>query len=644
MMVSPRIPASGARRIRWRLRALALLLVLLAMGAIHLFAPGLPLGMDERAAGFWWRAAPLKAIERRIVVVDIDEKSLTEIGPWPWPREKLATLATRLGELGTHLQAFDIVLAEPRPGDDTLSKAAQTLPLVLGEVLVVDPSVLTPPHAGQLRGALDATPCTPYTRQAFGYLGVAESLHIEASGHITPSLSRNGSVRGAPALICYQGRVYPSLALASLLRASDLAAPLSVEPGRGLLDPPWRISHPQLPGISIPIDEHGEWLASYQLPRSSLVSISAADILQGHAPAELLRGTWALVGATALGIADAVPTPLGATVSGVEVHAQLLSALLDDRTPYAPRGQFILQALSAAFSAAVLLALLGWRQRAVVAILPIAGLLLAAGLYAGQGYLLLAHHLWIGASLPAAFAILAGATLAVIELAVTRRERELVYNNLSSYLPRSAAAAIAFRAPVGNLEAQHEELVLLHADLRNFSAWCEQRPAEESAAVLHLFFSLCAHAVREHGGVIEEYVGDAILAIWPGHADPAKVIAAARQIVEHARDALPPPAEGLEPLAVGVGIEQGRVLVGSFGPAWRRNHTVLGQAVTVAIRLQQLTSELAQSILLGPTIALRLPHHQVRRQGVFLLEGLMEPREVFAVNSSESIIAPGVSK
>ena len=638
MMFGARPPALDARLVRWRLRALVLLLVALAVGGLQWAWPEFNRGIDDRTTGFWWRSAPQPQPERRVVIIDIDEQSLSQIGPWPWPRERLAELAQRLDELQTGLVAFDIVLPDARAGDEALSQAAQALPLVLGQVLVSDEDVLFPPRVGRLAAPLDTPACGPFTVAARGYLGISESISGAAAGHITPSISPDGTVRGVPALMCFEGRAYPSLTLAALLRASDLPPTLDVNAGRGLLDPAWRITHPQLPGISVPIGAGGEWLTSYAKPRSAFISISAADVLQGKAPAELLRGSWALVGATALGIADAVPTPLGGTVSGVEVHTQLIAALLDDRTPFVPRGERLAQVLAAALAALVLLALSLRRGRALVVILPIAGLVIALALYGLQGWLLIDQHLWVGATLPAAFATLTGMGLGAAELAITRHERELVYNNLASYLPRSTAQAIAFRVPANELDAQHAELVLLHADIRNFSAWCERRPAEESAHVLHLFFSLCARIVEEGGGTIEEYVGDAILASWRADAEPRRIVQAAQQIAKLVSEALPPPAEGLEPLAVGVGIEQGRVLIGSFGPASRRNHTAMGRAVTIAIRLQQLTTELAQPVLVGPALAARLPRHWLQSQGVFLLEGLTEPREVFSAASDEDTI------
>ncbi len=628
-MLTDQSPAVRRQPQRWRVHLAALATAAGLLALLALLMPSALMGLDERAGAFFWRAFPAPAVERRVVVVDIDEKSLAEIGPWPWPRERVAALVRGLSALGANLQIFDVILSDPRPGDDILARALAGAPAVLAQILVLEDGVV--PAAGDVRGALDAPACAPPLPEARGHLGVAPGLAAPA-GHITPRLAADGAVRSVPALICYRGRAYPALALAALLRAAELPPALTLTAGAGLLDPHWRLSHPGLPGMHIPLDARGDWRVSYRLPRSAFASVSAADVIMGRAPAELIRGAWALIGATAFGVADAVPTPLGGAVSGVEVHAALIAALLDDRTPYAPRGAAWLQALAAGVAVALLLLLASQRRRLSVVVLPLAGLALAGLAFALQGALLLGPQLWLGGSLPAACALFAGLALGIAEHAVTRRERELLYRNLSSYLPAAAAAEIAFRAPLGVIDARREEIVALYADLRNFSAWCEKCPAEEAAAVLHLFFGIFARIVEEQGGIVEEYAGDAVLAVWPGSAAPAvsRALAAARRIVADVSAALPAPPEGLEPLAVGVGVEYGRVLIGSFGPASRRSHTALGEAVTVAIQLEALTAELTEPILLGPSAAGRLPADQTRDLGSFLLEGLVESRHIFA--------------
>jgi adenylate cyclase len=252
--------------------------------------------------------------------------------------------------------------------------------------------------------------------------------------------------------------------------------------------------------------------------------------------------------------------------------------------------------------------------------------------------------LWLGWAAPAVFTVVGGVLLAAAEYARARFERERLYGNLASYLPEPVAAEIAFREPTGIIDAQRQEVTVLFADIRNFSAYCEGRPPEEAAALLHAFFTTATRVVEAHAGLVEEFVGDAVLAIWnapepcPDHA--AKALDAARELQNETAALFeqPPPA-GLEPLALGIGIETGNALVGSFGPARRRTHTVLGETVTVAVRLQGLTVDLAQPIVVGEQAAKRLPKDVVIPLGSFLLEGLRTAREVYAPPTDEHVVS-----
>ncbi len=170
--------------------------------------------------------------------------------------------------------------------------------------------------------------------------------------------------------------------------------------------------------------------------------------------------------------------------------------------------------------------------------------------------------------------------------------------------------------------------------LRNFSAFGESRPPEESAALLHYFFVRATEIIEQHGGSIHEFKGDSLLAVWYGsYANAAvRALAAAQEMqIAIQRDMLPqhPPA-GLEPLALGIGIEQGPVLVGSIGPAHRRSHTMLGDTVTITLRIQEMTAELASPILVGECAARQLSECRLESQGSYLLSGLQTPHILFA--------------
>ena len=187
----------------------------------------------------------------------------------------------------------------------------------------------------------------------------------------------------------------------------------------------------------------------------------------------------------------------------------------------------------------------------------------------------------------------------------------------------------------------------MSADLRNFSAFSEARPPEESAALLHYFFVRAAEIVEQHGGRIHEFKGDSLLAIWDGHDGEAALQAlhAAQQMQNSIdRDMLPQhPPQGLEPLALGIGIEQGSVLIGSIGPAQRRTHTLLGDTVTITLRIQEMTTELALPILIGECAARQLSDQRLESQGSYLLAGLRTPHVLFAPSMVDSPARRGKS-
>ena len=598
--------------------------------------PGVLDSLDDRSGDFLWRSFPVDTQERRVIVVDIDEASLAEVGPWPWPRERLEVLSAKLAALGAGIQIYDIVLPDARPGDDRLAAEFARHPVVLAQIFSLGNEEFS--AAGQLQGALTSPGCAAPVPQARGYIGNTAALTANpamAAGHISPRIADDGSVRRLPALICYQNRSYPALGLAALLKSAAVAPALTMTPGTGWLDPTYRLSHGDLLGVQVPLDANGDVRISYSLSRKSFISVPAADVLAGRAPAEFFTGAWVLVGATAFGLGDAVPTPHGGAVGGVEVHAQFISALLDNRLPYAPRSAPAIQLLMAALAAAALLLLALRRSRLPVVILPLVGMALSVLMLAVHARALLGSNVWLGWGDPAVFSLCAGLLLGVAEHARTRVERETLFRNLSSYLPPAVASDIAFREPSGAIDARRCDITVLYADLRNFSAYCENRPPEEAAAILHAFFTLVDRVVHDHHGVVEEYAGDDVMAIWEaGPAQVAQALAAAAQIIEDGTAMLPAPPPGLEPLAIGIGIETGSALVGSFGPARRRTHTALGETVTIATRLQALTGELAESIIVGPGAAAQLAAEPLVPLGVFLLEGLNQSRNIFAFRPS----------
>ena len=207
---------------------------------------------------------------------------------------------------------------------------------------------------------------------------------------------------------------------------------------------------------------------------------------------------------TAFGIGDAVPTPLAGVVSGVEVHAQLMAALLDQNIPYALRHGDLLQWVVGVFFVFLLWVGACYFNRGfVLGVLALSTGLIAASLLL-PWFLLTFQSIWLPTSIPVLFVFVSGVVILVQQYYFDRREIQLLYRNLSSYLPEHVAMQIAKVEPSSKLQARHEQALVVYADLRNFSIWCSRVSADESAAILHGFYSLADRIVRASGGVIEE--------------------------------------------------------------------------------------------------------------------------------------------
>lgn len=632
------------RRYPWLLRAAALLLVALATLLLQRSYPLALERVDQLGSDLGWRVGATTAPERRVVVVDIDEASLRQIGPWPWSRQTLATLSDRLRESGVALQVYDLFLPEARDGDEALAAAWARSAVVSGQLFSLDSTVT--PAVGNVSGALTAPSCPEFAPATHGHYGNAAAVlqGRPVLGHITPRIEGDGVVRRVPALVCHEGRAYPSLALAALWRLAQApGATVSAQdwtwsalPATGLgavapLAPAAWLSSASLPGLVVPVDAHGDMVVPYRWQRSALASVSAAEVLRGGAGTDLLRGAVVLVGATAIGIGDTVATPLTAVAGGLEVHAQSMLGLLDHRVPSVPRNAGWLQFAACAAVALALLVLVRQGSGVPAKRLPLVGIGLTVGVAVAAMAAQLQAELMLPWSLVAVFTLLAAMTLAAVEHAITRMQRERLSAHLGAYLPEPVARRLMASEPSGVVQVHQRNISVLMADIRNFSAFALHKPPEETAALLHAFSCIAVDVVEQHGGVVENVAGDSVLAVWNAYSDcadhPAQALAAAKELLRATRNLLAPtqmPHEQspLQPLALGLGLETGAAVVGSFGPARRRAHAALGEPVSVAARLQAMTADLSFPLLIGPQMAAQLPAAETESVGEYLLEGM----------------------
>ncbi|MEY4640697.1 MAG: hypothetical protein RLZZ227_691, partial [Pseudomonadota bacterium] len=508
--------ATLAARLRpQRVRVLLLALAaFLTLGLGLVFDEGMS-NFEEQSASVGWRLSPDSSPEERINIIAIDEKSIEQLGPWPWSRSTMAQLSEALAASGVQLQIYDISFSEAREGDAAFIAALQNTQAVIAQTPALLPDQTT--RTGVMTHPLGGLACTAAANHAMGFQGSAAVFAGIPKGNITALVATDGAVREVPAYVCVDGQPYPALSLSALLTMmSGDAWKVDVQPGTSLLDPIQSLRLSDYPGLEIPLDAAGNLRVSFRNAPDSYRAFSAIDVINGEIPRELLENTWALVGYTAFGLVDIVPTPYSGGAHGVELQARILGSMLDGTVPYAPKGAPLFRALLGLAFAAILLWVAAGRER-------FSGYGLAVCGIAFPGIALLLHavvlsttNLWLGWLAPALYSLCAAVLLILHEYARVRLERGRVLDNLSSYLPSEIAQEIAYALPNSSISARRQNVTLLSADLRNFSAYGEARPPEEAAALLHYFFVRTTEIIEKHMGSVHEFKGDSLLAMWDG--------------------------------------------------------------------------------------------------------------------------------
>jgi len=576
-------------------------------------------------------------LDPRVVILDIDEKSLNAEGRWPWSRNVVAQMVHQAFErYHVKVLGFDVAFAEPDRSSGLasleqlgkgelkdqpefqafLAKARQALDYdkLLADEIGKYPVVLGYFLGGKTDKAGDL-PLPTFQEKALGdpnwefmhnlatgYSGNITQLQKQAAaaGHLYPSLDFDGVTRRVPIFMKYGEGYYEALSFAmTRTLLGNVPAKIQVRPPtvKNLATIPWV----DIGNLRIPLDERMSALIPYRGAFGVYRYISATDVIRGTLPVDELRDKIVIVGTSAQGLLDLRSTPVREDFPGVEVHANLVSGFLDQKIMHKPD---LVLAIS------VLTVLLIGVPFAIL--LPRLSALTSTASVCVVFVILVGINLWSWKVQEYVLNIAAPVTmlwlLYLLNMAwgffMETRSRRLISGLFGTYVPKELVAEMSKNPEEYSMRGEARVMTVLFSDVRDFTSISEGLTAEGLRDMMNTYLTSMTEVIQETRGTIDKYIGDAIMAFWGAPLNDADHavhgVEAALQMQKRIRGLDSTFAKnGWPVLHIGVGLNCGEMNVGDMGSRFRRAYTVMGDAVNLSSRLEGLTKEYGVGILVS---------------------------------------------
>jgi adenylate cyclase len=640
------------------------LLLLFGLVPLRIWDPAALEEVRLRTFDLYQSIRPRQQKIRPVVIADIDEASLKEVGQWPWPRTTVADLVTRLSQAGAVAIGFDIIFPEldrmsPSvaadsfrnidddtrdklrrlpSNDDVLAQAIKrSARVVVGQAGAAMPVPRAQAEAALQTGFAVRGPDPGKFLVTFpGLLRNVLPIEQAAAGRGLFSIrpERDGIVRRVPVIMMAQDTMVPSLAM-EMLRVVTKSGAILVRADQA------GVQSVAVPGLQVPTDRNGQfWVHFNRHDRTRYVS--AKEVLQGTLPPDRVRGKLVLVGTSATGLLDIKTTPVEAAMPGVEVHAQILESVLTKsvltRPGYAIGAELLVAVL---FGLGIITVAPMLAATTVVAL----GALLIGALVAFSWYYFAQYDLLIDFTYPLMSSWLIYLVLTFVNYFREQKQRQQIRSAFGFYLSPALVEQLARSPERLVLGGEERRMTILFSDVRGFTTISEYYKDDPQGLtrLMNRFLTPLTNAIIERKGTIDKYIGDAIMAFWNAPVDDAEQEAnacdaalemqarAAALNVELKREAEENGGQYM-PLRIGIGLNTGPCVVGNMGSDFRFNYSVLGDTVNVASRLEARTKDYRLPLVIGSRTAERAKDRfAVLEIDRIQVKGKTQPEEVYTV-------------
>jgi adenylate cyclase len=573
--------------------------------------------LDNRLSDFVVRhVAQQLSPDTDIVIVDIDEASLAAMqdtaGSWPWPRAVHGELLQGIARQQPRAIVFDILFSEPdryRPESDRFfNEVLHDLHNVYFPMLQLEGKQTGGVPLSEIARVIDLPHAANADPDARAILLPPQAVATESwrVGLVNFTEDADGIARRYELHRDVSGWQLESLP-ARVMR--DLGYPI-----------------PQQPDISL------HWRGdSHAFKHISYVELYADQSRQKQQrDTHELTGKIVIIGTTATGLHDIRATPISSLYPGVAILATALDNLKNQRYLRAAPAYFA--PLTAVLLIVMQLPLFLQRR---VDVFKIGGaLLLLSLLLLGAQYFAMTQLYSVALLTPLLFGWGFYFAAALSEYLREKKSREQTVRIFNRFLdPRVVSSLVAHGETPQSLSGQAREITVLFSDIRGFTTLSEKRSPEQIVSLLNRYFSLQVEIIFRHGGTLDKFIGDAIMAFWgapqddPQHA--AHAVAAAlemEQCLLRFKDEL---GEDGKDFDVGIGIHTGKAVVGFIGSDARMDYTAIGDTVNLSSRIEGLTKGVARILVSSDTVAHCQNAFDFSPTGSYKVKGRLQEVELF---------------
>ncbi len=580
-----------------------------------------------------------------VVIAAIDEKSLKQLGRWPWSRKILADLVDRLAEADAAVVAFDVIFPEPEPNDPDFARSIEEAGIVVLPVAfdfeqmaqpVQDPilersALVSLEHVERyssfppiMSGGILTVPVSRLKESARGL------AHI----NMLPD-ELDGTLRWEALLLGHDRSLYPSLALRA---ASDF---MGVATERIVVDATQGI---KVGKTAIPTDHWGRIPINYYGRGHTFRHISVADILNGTVKRTELENRIVFVGATAIGIFDLRVTPVSAVLPGVEKNASVAASILENR--FIRKASLTQDMLFLVVTGGILTLLLSRLRLFWGGVVTLA----AGGIVVISGVVLFKLGIWINLACPLNNILVIFVSVTAWNYTFEERHSRHIRAMFSSYVTQTIVNELINNPEMAKLGGEKRVVTILFSDVKGFTSFSEQHTPEEVVSLLNEYLGAMTDVILKWGGTLDKFIGDAIVVFWNAphltddHAERA--VRCALEMVQKLQELQQKwQQEGKPLLAAGIGINTGDAVVGNIGAEGKKmDYTIIGDQVNLTSRVESLTRKFDADILIteGTLVALQPAITANRIQGIairgmqrVIVKGKEQPVSLYGVELQE---------